>query len=63
MESADRDAIRKFMEAKKEGRSTGSREMRYDPVSKKFVLVERGSAETLPIVEHEDLIAFASGER
>lgn len=58
MEQADRAEIRRFMESKKTGRSTGSKEMRYNPVTKKFVLVERGSAEGLPVVEHEDLIAF-----
>lgn len=62
MDPNDRDAIRRFMEAKKAGRSTGAEEMRYDPVSKKFVVVERGSSETLPIVEEEDLIAFAGGK-
>jgi hypothetical protein len=61
MEPASRDAIIQFMAAKKAGRSTGSKEMRYDPVTKKFVMVERGSAEMLPLVQDEDLIAFSGG--
>jgi hypothetical protein len=46
------------MEAKKAGRSTDDKELRYDPTSRKFVVVSRGSRETLPLVENEDLKAF-----
>ncbi len=54
----DRDRIREFMEAKKQGENTGSQELRYDAVKKKFVVADRGTAETLPIVRDEDLQAF-----
>jgi hypothetical protein len=58
MTASDRDSIRRFMEAKKAGRSTDDKELRYDPTSKKFVVASRGSRETLPLVENEDLKAF-----
>ncbi len=56
--TTERDRIREFMLAKQEGTPTGSKELRYDTVKKKFVLVERGMSETLPIVQDEDLQAF-----
>jgi hypothetical protein len=56
----DRDRIREYMLAKSQGASTGSKELRYDATGKKFVLAERGTAETLPIVVDEDLQAFLS---
>ena len=54
----ERDRIREFMQAKKQGEATGAKELRYDTVKKQFVLAERGTAETLPIVRDEDLQAF-----
>lgn len=56
--ATERDRIREFMLAKNQGASTGSAELRYDATTKKFVLAERGTAETLPIVQDEDLHAF-----
>lgn len=56
----ERDRIREFMLAKNQGASTGSQELRYDATKKKFVLAERGTGETLPIVQDEDLQAFRS---
>lgn len=56
--STERDRIREFMQAKKQGEETGTQELRYDAAAKKFVLADRGTAETLPIVGDEDLQAF-----
>jgi hypothetical protein len=54
----ERDRIREYMLAKNQGTSTGARELRYDATKRKFVLAEKGTAETLPIVLDEDLQAF-----
>lgn len=59
-DASQREEIRKWMEAKKAGRSTGGKEMRYDPKRRKFVVVDQGSAEHLPIVDKEDLKAFVA---
>jgi hypothetical protein len=56
----ERDRIREYMLAKSKGASTGSKELRYDATKKRFVLAERGTTETLPIVLDEDLQAFQS---
>jgi len=52
------EAIKAFMRKKKDGQTTGSEKMVYDPGSKKFVLFEGGGPDALPPVTDEDLAAF-----
>jgi hypothetical protein len=61
MRDDNAEAIKRLMQAKKEGRSTGSKEMRYDRNLKKFVLVEKTRSDALPVVTDEDLSAFGRG--
>ena len=56
----DHAAIREFMQKSAFGESTEGKRMKYDPKSKRFVVVDAGDddADDLPAVTPEDLQSF-----
>ena len=57
----EHEAIRTFMEKAAKGEDSPGRRMKYDPLQKRFVIVDAadGSADDLPEVTPEDLQSFA----